>query len=176
MRPSNRSRILAAAVDVVEQRGVAAVTFDSVAEAAGLTRGGVTYHFPSREELVTAIHLHLAHAWESALEDALGRDREQADRTARLVAYIQVSARSATRAELQMALEAGSSPELAAVWLGVVQRWLPDLDDDTVPQGHRIAVLAADGLWVHDAITGRAMEAEARLALARRIEALVVGA
>ena len=168
--------------DVVESRGVAAVTFESVAEAAGLTRGGVTYHFPSRDELVTAIHHHLAQEWESALEEALaarvGADldpADPADPAARLIAYIHVNARSATRAELQMVLEAESSPELASLWQGVMKRWLPDSDDGAVPESHRLAVLAADGLWVHDAISGRAMGQEQRIALARRIEAMVVG-
>ena len=175
MRPSNRSRILAAAVDVVEQRGIAAVTFESVAEAAELTRGGVTYHFPSRDELVTALHHHVAQEWEQALVEACGTGPDQADPTARLVAYLRTSARSATRAWLQLALEAGSSPELAEIWHGIVERWLPDLDDDAVPETHRLAVLAADGLWVHDAITGRPMAAQARVALAARIEAMVIG-
>ncbi|WP_369008044.1 TetR family transcriptional regulator, partial [Staphylococcus aureus] len=29
-----------------------AVTFDSVAAAAGITRAGIIYHFPSRDDLI----------------------------------------------------------------------------------------------------------------------------
>ena len=46
MRESKRTVILDAAVNVIESDGITAVTFDSVAAAAGITRGGIIYHFP----------------------------------------------------------------------------------------------------------------------------------
>ena len=51
MRTSKRDRILDAAVNVINRDGVRAVTFESVAAEAKLTRGGLLYHFPSREAL-----------------------------------------------------------------------------------------------------------------------------
>lgn len=63
MRESKRTVILDAAVNVIESDGITAVTFDSVAAAAGITRGGIIYHFPSREELIAAIHEHMACRW-----------------------------------------------------------------------------------------------------------------
>ncbi|WP_221175306.1 TetR/AcrR family transcriptional regulator, partial [Staphylococcus aureus] len=44
--------------------GITAVTFDSVAAAAGITRAGIIYHFPSRDDLIAAIHQRLADRWE----------------------------------------------------------------------------------------------------------------
>lgn len=46
MRPSKRDTILQAALSVVETDGVTAVTYESVAAASGLTKGGLLYHFP----------------------------------------------------------------------------------------------------------------------------------
>ncbi|PWD51367.1 TetR/AcrR family transcriptional regulator [Serinibacter arcticus] len=175
MRPSNRMRILDAAVAVVEEQGVAAVTFDAVAAAAGLTRGGVTYHFPSREGLVTALHEHVAQQWERELEAACGSTAARATPTQRLLAYVAVNRRAASRAELQLALESGATPDLAAIWHGVTGRWLPGPDDD-VPDSHRLAVIAADGLWVHEALSGIALPPERRAELADRIVALVTDA
>ncbi|UUS13841.1 TetR/AcrR family transcriptional regulator [Stenotrophomonas sp. CD2] len=63
MRTSKRDRILDAAVNVINRDGVRAVTFESVAAEAKLTRGGLLYHFPSREALLRGIDEHLVQAW-----------------------------------------------------------------------------------------------------------------
>ena len=54
MRTSKRDSILQAALHVVETDGVTAVTYESVAAASGLTKGGLLYHFPSKDALVLA--------------------------------------------------------------------------------------------------------------------------
>jgi len=53
-RPSARDKILDATLALVKEVGAPAVTIDSVAERAGLSKGGVLYHFPFKEELLTA--------------------------------------------------------------------------------------------------------------------------
>ena len=49
-----RSRVclLEAALRIIGEAGIEALTFRRVAEEAGLTRGAVTYHFGSREEII----------------------------------------------------------------------------------------------------------------------------
>lgn len=73
MRTSKRDRILDAAVNVINRDGVRAVTFESVAAEAKLTRGGLLYHFPSREALLRGIDEHLVQAWEASMETLLGK-------------------------------------------------------------------------------------------------------
>src|SRR5215468_8740598 len=55
---SRRTRLalLAAALTLVEQEGVTAVTMASVAEHAGVTRRTVYLHFSTRAELITALY------------------------------------------------------------------------------------------------------------------------
>src|SRR5215468_7773954 len=55
---SRRTRLalLAAALTLVEQEGVTAVTMASVAENAGVTRRAVYLHFSTRAELITALY------------------------------------------------------------------------------------------------------------------------
>ena len=55
MRTSNRRKILDAIIAIVERDGITAVTFDAVAAETGLTRGGLLYHFASKEALETAL-------------------------------------------------------------------------------------------------------------------------
>jgi AcrR family transcriptional regulator len=72
MRTSKRDRILDAAVNVINRDGVRAVTFESVAAEAKLTRGGLLYHFPSREALLRGIDEQVQ-AWEASMETLLGK-------------------------------------------------------------------------------------------------------
>mgnify|MGYP002620119855 CR=1 FL=1 len=54
-RPSGRNAILEAAEKVVVRDGAAHLTLDSVAESAGLSKGGVLYHFPNKSALLAAM-------------------------------------------------------------------------------------------------------------------------
>ncbi|MGW2094459.1 TetR/AcrR family transcriptional regulator [Promicromonospora sukumoe] len=169
MRPSNRDRILESAVRLVQREGVTAVTFDSVAAEAELTRGGIMYHFPSREGLLAAIHQHLADRWERTLEADAGRPADQLTVGERLAAYIRVSAESATRAELQLMLEAATHPEWAAPWSAVLERWAPlpaEAGDDPASMARLVARLAADGLWMFESLAYRDMPESQRRAVA----------
>ncbi len=54
-RPNNRDRVLAAAARHVREHGPATLTLDAAAEAAGVSKGGLLYHFPSKHALVAAL-------------------------------------------------------------------------------------------------------------------------
>ena len=54
-RTDVRAKVLQAAVQLVHERGLQAVTQARVAEAAGLRQSHVTYYFPARLDLVKAI-------------------------------------------------------------------------------------------------------------------------
>lgn len=115
MRPSNRNKILDAAIRVVHREGVTGITFESVALEAGLTRGGMLYHFPSRDALLLGIHEHLACQWETLLEKVAGKPAHEASAQERIAAYVQACTDGrSTRVELQLMLEGATQPELAA--------------------------------------------------------------
>jgi AcrR family transcriptional regulator len=65
-RPANarsrrtRAALLAAAHDVLKQRGFEALTVTEVAGRAGVTRRAVYMHFPGRAELIEALFDHIA--------------------------------------------------------------------------------------------------------------------
>lgn len=173
MRTSKRTQILEAAARVVEREGVKSVTFDSVAAEAGLTKGGLLYHFASRDDLVQAIHQHLADQWEAQIAAAAGKPAHEATPTERLAAYTRVSIQSATRAELLFMLEGSTTPDHAAPWDAVMERWAPSLtatnahDPEALDQF--IARLAADGLWLYGSLTTGRLTPRLRRALAERI-------
>lgn len=53
--PKARSLVLDAAERIVRERGAGALTFDELAEASGVTRGGITYHFATKADLLRAL-------------------------------------------------------------------------------------------------------------------------
>jgi AcrR family transcriptional regulator len=57
-----RQRLLDAAITLMHERGLAGTSTNDIAEAAGVSRGALTHHFESREELIAA-----------AIEDMLDR-------------------------------------------------------------------------------------------------------
>lgn len=184
MRPSNRTAVLDAAGRVIEQHGVTAVTLDSVAAEAGLTKGGLLYHFPTREALLAGIHQHLAERWEEQMRDELRVAESEATPRDRLAAYARVSTHAATRAELLLLLEANGTAS-AEPWQAVFDRWteLPAESAATAPAptdvtetgriDDVVARLAADGLWMYDLISGTPMDAATRRAVAERIAEMI---
>ncbi|SDO36335.1 transcriptional regulator, TetR family [Klenkia soli] len=54
-RPSNRDRVLDAYEGLLVEGAGATVTLDAVAQAAAVSKGGLLYHFPSKEALVDGL-------------------------------------------------------------------------------------------------------------------------
>ncbi|WP_103512242.1 TetR/AcrR family transcriptional regulator [Streptomyces sp. SM13] len=182
MRTSKRTQILDAATRVVQREGVKSVTFDSVAAEAGLTKGGLLYHFASRDDLIQAIHQHLADRWEADLIAAAGKPAAEATRDERLAAYTRVAIQSSTRAELLLMLEGSTNTAHAAVWEAVTERWAPppppapgpasasaSATDDPAALDRFILRLAADGLWLYESLTSDRLDPAMRQAVAERI-------
>jgi AcrR family transcriptional regulator len=55
MPEARRQAILAAAIGVFAQHGFAAATTDAIASAAGLSKGGLYWHFKSKDDILAAL-------------------------------------------------------------------------------------------------------------------------
>lgn len=64
--PKARQRVLQAARRIVEARGAGHLTFEELARESGVTRGGITYHFPTKEDLLRGLIEADIEQWESA--------------------------------------------------------------------------------------------------------------
>ena len=54
-KDSSYEMILKKALEVVMESGAASLTFEAVAKKSGISRGGILYHFPSKQALLQAI-------------------------------------------------------------------------------------------------------------------------
>lgn len=114
-----RDRILEAALRLIGERGVGAVTNRAVAKAAGVSLGSLTYHFPSqsdllREALQTFVDAEIARitARIATLRDANPTPDQAADEVEKAIAEF---ARGPEQiANLELHLHAARDPEVQA--------------------------------------------------------------
>lgn len=85
--PKARQKVLDAARRIVESRGAGHLTFEMLAEESGVTRGGITYHFPTKEDLLRALIEADIADWNSAAEQLGGSDLPCA-KAARMIGHV----------------------------------------------------------------------------------------
>lgn len=175
MRPSSRHAILDAAVQIAERNGIGSLTLDAAAKRAGVSKGGLIYHFASKEQLMLAVVEYISEAWESSLTRELGTTYENATPAARLRAYTAVAAsHRASRADLAIVIDSIHDDALLAPWRALISRWTasPPPTVDPAHVDRQVARLAADGLWFAEATGTTGLTAEVRAAVLARIERL----
>jgi AcrR family transcriptional regulator len=152
-RQDTRGQILGAAVSLVGREGVSGLTIERVAGEAGLSKGGVFYHFPSKEALI---------------EGMIGRALEEADREIGRLAASEAEvpggfARAYARATFGqkggphldvsggLLAAVANDPDLLEPLRARYGVWQDRLLRDGIdPATATLVRLAADGLWFAD--------------------------
>ena len=152
---TTRQQILHAAFALIRREGVARLTIEAVAQEAGLSKGGVLYHFRSKESLISAMMTSLVERFNADIETAR-REEPEGERSAPgswLRAYIQASIGPAEDDEDTAALLAAVSndPRLLAPLQEQYAHWQTQAESDDVdPALATVIRLALDGLWMAD--------------------------
>ena len=115
---TTRQQIIHAAFALIRREGVARLTIEAVAQEAGLSKGGVLYHFRSKEALIQAMVASLVERFDSDIQTARSEATE-GERSAHgswLRVYIRASAGPAEEDDDTAALLAAVSndPSLLA--------------------------------------------------------------
>jgi AcrR family transcriptional regulator len=140
-RSDTRARLLEAANAVIRRDGPQALTLDAVAAEAGVSKGGLLYHFKSKRELLDGLVVRWLDEFEEDIDTAGGRFLE---------GYVRASdGAKAEGSGLLAALIA--DPEVLAAVRDRYATW----QDRIVTEGRdpveaTVARLAADGLWLAD--------------------------
>jgi AcrR family transcriptional regulator len=159
-RGDTRTRLLEAAGAVIRRDGAQALTLDAVATQAGVSKGGLLYHFASKRELLDG----LVERW----LDEFQRDIDEAGGTFP-IGYVRAS--DGAKAE-----EAGLLAALVAdpAVLAAVRARYATWQDRIVTEGGdpveaTVARLAADGLWLADLLGMAPPEGELRMRVLARL-------
>lgn len=110
-----RGRVLDAALEIVGERGIAAVTNRAVAARAGVSPGSLSYHFPSQTELLREALLRFVVAEAARLEALAGVEAELDPLAAAVQAIVEAADRRAVLAQTELYLQACRDPELRVV-------------------------------------------------------------
>jgi AcrR family transcriptional regulator len=148
-RPDTRRRLLDAAGQVIRRDGPAALTLEAVAAQAGVSKGGLLYHFASKDALVDGLIADWLDRFEADVA-AAARDRGWARAYAETC---EAGARSADERATDVALLAALTGDPGR--LDVVRRRYAAWQRRLVADGGdavdaTIVRLAADGLWLSD--------------------------
>jgi AcrR family transcriptional regulator len=147
---------LAAAGVVIAEHGAQDLTLEAVARSAGMSKGGLLYHFPSKAALIQG----LVEQAVDQVDDFLVRSTaDDVSPGAFTRAYVRVTMEpddTGAGATLATALlaTAASDPDLLQPLRDAYDRWNQALRKDGLPPERALLVrLAADGWWLSH-ITG----------------------
>ena len=169
-RPNRRQELLDAAIVVIRRDGAHALTLDAVAAEAGVSKGGVLYHFGSKRALIDG----LVDCWLDDFETRL-------DGPDLIAAYVRASDLSAAAPDLR-ASEFGmlaaliEEPEVLEVARERHAEWMERMLGGTLAREDVWLVrFAADGLWFADLLGIATPDGDDRRRLIARLLALAAG-
>lgn len=146
----DRDMVLASAELVVADRGPAGLTIDAVAQAAGITKGGVQSCFGTKEALIEAMLARWANMYQGRVEEMIGTSQNPMDL---LRAHVSVTSgedeESAARSAALVASLLQSPGHLGWVknWYDERAEMLAALDEAHGPKG-RLAFFATEGAFL----------------------------
>lgn len=166
-----RDRILDAAARVLARDGTDAMTIAAVAQEAGVSKGGLFYHFASKELLVEGLVARYVASFDALIAEA-GDAPGDATRS-----YLHSAERStgpATRPVVALLAAAAVSPQAVATLRERYRRWQQRLDDDGLPPGAASTIrFAVDGLWLADTLDLAPARGRARREIIDQLRALL---
>lgn len=68
-----KSKLLEAAAKIVKEKGASCLTLDAVAKQAGVSKGGLLYHYPSKSALLTGMVAYLNDRFEQAIKNQVAQ-------------------------------------------------------------------------------------------------------
>ncbi|MYR08008.1 TetR family transcriptional regulator [Gordonia sp. SID5947] len=149
MRPSKREMIVDQALRVIGEQGVGALTYEMIAEQAALTKAGIVYHFPTKDELLAAVVDKVTREWDEEASGYLTDSFEESSSAERVTAYLQtLLSGKRTSSELVLAAETMAGESRHPAWEHLRSRWV---SDEATTVWEQVAILAAVGLWFSDA-------------------------
>jgi len=153
--PDARTRILDAAEAIVRGRGVAQLTLEAAAREAGVSKGGLLYHFASKEALLTALLGRMAEWLRQDFAATVAEQPAGPGRATRAVlawgfgqAPEAINERSDRAAAVFLAAH-HHDPALLDPARAVIGEFRAAIAADGLPPGHGQAIMAAvDGLFM----------------------------
>ena len=176
--PDARTRILDAVERIVQAKGVPALTLEAAAREAGISKGGLLYHFASKEALLHGLVARLA-AYVRSDFDAVHAMQTGRCRAARAVIawgfdHPDAVCEQHQRAGAVFLAVFHHDPAMLAPIRDVFAHIRTLLRQDALPPGHAFAIMAAsDGIFFGELFNMYETSPEDRAALRLALEFLI---
>ena len=169
---TTRDRLLDALEELLVTSGPGAVTLDAVAASAGVSKGGLLYHFRSKDALLEGL---LERLRVRGAEDV---ERMRADPEGALAYYLRTSADAEEEGPLHrtmvaaLVLAQGSAAPVRKALEDLGRAWFDALRTEVGdPDVARLVQLVGDGLWLGATTGSDPGDVSALLRLLRRVAA-----
>lgn len=147
-----RRALLDQAAKLAVKEGLAAVTVQAVADATGVTKGGVSHHFPSKQALIDAVFQELLEKIDREVDEHIAADPEPYGSFTRAyveaVFHMGVEANGGPWGPLSISML--TDPDLRALWAEWFEARLDRHKATDSGVLLTIVRLAADGVWLAD--------------------------
>lgn len=147
-----RRTLLDCAAKLAVDEGLSGVTIQAVADAAGVTKGGLMHHFPNKQALIEAITADLLEQLDVEIDKLMGIDSESFGSFTR--AYVELvftdndAKTGSGKAWSALSVTSITDPRLRDLWSNWLEGRLErHQETDHVPT-LAIVRLAADGVWL----------------------------
>ncbi len=150
-----QNTVLDAAETVVMRQGIANLTLDAVAAEAGMSKGGLLHHFPTKDRLVEALVTRTADHLRAHYQEAYERAPEGPGRMSRALLSTSLAdcacwSEQCRRSSSAVFAALAQNPSLIEPMRGVYSELHQRVADDDLPPGIGEAVAAAiDGMWLY---------------------------
>ncbi|WP_073054511.1 TetR/AcrR family transcriptional regulator [Kaistia soli] len=147
-----RATLLDCARTLVVDAGVAGLSVNAVAAAAGVTKGAFFHHFGSKSALVDAVFAGLFDELDREIDEAIAADGERYGCFTR--AYIGSVFRADERHQSPpfagLWISAIADPQIRTAWAAWLRRRLGQHVETDSDNALQLARFAADGVWLAD--------------------------
>jgi AcrR family transcriptional regulator len=172
---NTKAKIIAAAARTAVERGVQNMTMDAVATEAGISKGGVFYHFSSKEDLLLGMVQALVDVTEGEIEATQAGDKEPGSWLRGFIkaALAKDAAELGPVGRLSVAFltAAANDTNLLKPMNDRQPAWREAINSSGInPVQAQIVRLAADGLWINDVMNVPVLDASERAAVIDRLE------
>jgi AcrR family transcriptional regulator len=169
-----RTLLIRAAGDAISEAGATTFTLDGVAKRAGLSKGALLHHFPTKSVLVEAVVRDLVDQFWNDVQAAAREDSEPNCRMTR--AYILTIARLGEKQNRRwggLATAFVVDPSLLHLWRDTLRRYQQTVESETQAcESAWIARLAVDSLWSAELFGTPAIGGTSRAKLIERLVGL----
>lgn len=171
-KTSRKVAILHAAARVVKEHGIFNLTMEAAAKEAGISKGGLLYHYPSKEALVKGMVEHLAENYTGKIRDNAQNEKGNVGNWTRAFLHVTFN-QTYQYKEMNAGLLAAKAvkPELLLPIKDAYTEWQQNIENDDIdPITATIIRLAADGIWLSELFGVNQLEDEKREQILQRLD------